>query len=257
MNQDQAFCCLNCTNLPPCNAAAGNCAPCCKDCGDTSNCYSSAYFKDGEFYIDYSATINTSYSQTGDGCPAFYGKSRSSYNASISSKRNEIWSATRSIDTDGIGDDSGTIIIQGSDSCGNPTCVGGGYSLDLSQYYCYIPINLNCSNGETIYPPLEEYCNPTIQCLTKAMPPIVAVNGCNTAPNVLPKNEICSGEECGDFCEENTVETNSSSITINFYSKVKLYNSQGQEVGNIIGATYNPCNATASWSAPGCHFFAP
>ena len=37
MDQKQAYCCLNCRNLPPCNAASGNCKECCEDCQDFSN----------------------------------------------------------------------------------------------------------------------------------------------------------------------------------------------------------------------------
>ena len=256
MTKKQAYCCLNCINSANCCGACGECPTCCEDC-NTSECSLSAYFYGGKFYIDYSAQINTSRAQTGDGCPAFYGKSNSSYNASIFSKRNERWIATQNINTDGVGDDSGTIIIQGSDSCGNPSCAGGTYFLDLGQYYC-LPLTADCRDGETIFiNNTEEYCNPTLQCLTKAMPAIVAVNGCNTAPNVLPKNESCSGEECGDFCEENTREKNSLSITINFNTQVILYNNKGEAVNpGFIGASYDPCNATRTWSAA-CHFFAP
>jgi len=256
--QKQAYCCLNCTASANCCGICGECPACCKDCGDMSQCLSNAYFDGSNFYIDYSAEINTSYSQRGDGCPAFYGKANQSYNAIINSERNEKWIATQTYNSSGTGDDSGNIIYQGSDSCGNPSCAGGDYFLDLEDYGCYAPITIICSNGETITTNPNEFDCQNFQCLTKAMPGIVAVNGCNTAPNVLPKNESCSGEGCGDFCEESTIQINLSSITINFNTKVKLYNSQGEEVDpSFIGASYDPCNATRSWSAPGCHFFYP
>jgi hypothetical protein len=58
MDQKQAFCCLNCANLPPCNAAAGNCVPCCKDCEDINGCATTAYFgKDDRIYKKYFATF--------------------------------------------------------------------------------------------------------------------------------------------------------------------------------------------------------
>ena len=188
MTKKRAFCCLSCNNLPPCNAAAGNCAECCKDCGDTSKCSSSAYFKDGIFYLDYSATVTNHYQQTGDGCVSYYGQSSSSYNLNISSKRNQIWLATQMMNYDGESED-GTYIFIGSDSCGNPSCPGGAYNVELDGgFNCNFPFTIGCADGGTTYSGPDEYTCTNYTCLTKNMPYIQAVNGCNTSPNIYPKN---------------------------------------------------------------------
>ena len=262
MDEKRAYCCLNCTNLPPCNAAAGNCVPCCKDCGDTSACQSSAYFDGSNFYADYSASVNLSSSQNGEGCEAFWGgPANTYYNLNIFSAKEETWVAVNMSNINGTGDDGGSLVIAGSESCGNPDCKGGGYSFDYEDVgYCDAGYVI-CKDGQTTvnYTTIRDDCGNHPTCITKNMPGIGAVNGCNTAPDILPYYFSCLGEEeCSAtslFCTEDTRITFTESRTINFNTKVKLYNSQGQDVGNIIGATYDPCNATASWSAPGCHFF--
>jgi hypothetical protein len=63
--------------------------------------------------------------------------------------------------------------------------------------------------------------------------------------------------------DKRTAPTFSEHIYNEFYSKIdffeplNLYNKDGQIVGNTIGASYNPCTPTTTWSAPACHFFAP
>jgi hypothetical protein len=65
----------------------------------------------------------------------------------------------------------------------------------------------------------------------------------------------CACEDEYDQCEGDYEAVNTGTVT--FYDEVRLYNRLGEEVGNIIGASYDPCDPCATWSAPGCHFFAP
>jgi hypothetical protein len=74
----------------------------------------------------------------------------------------------------------------------------------------------------------------------------------------------CQGPVCIPFtfpCDESNQKERrylSRFISqIEFFNPLYLYNNEGQNVGNIINATYNPCSPTTSWSAPGCHFFHP
>ena len=70
----------------------------------------------------------------------------------------------------------------------------------------------------------------------------------------------CIGLECvciddGYGCDGDYSEVNSAKIS--FEDTVQLYNSQGEVVDpSFIGASYDPCNPCATWSAA-CHFFAP
>jgi hypothetical protein len=96
-----------------------------------------------------------------------------------------------------------------------------------------------------------------VQCACCSGNVMLAVNGCSNP--LRPLVDAKGQTDCGEDCMSGGGETSSSiSVTISFRNPVKLYNSKGQVVDPIvIGATYNPCNATAQWNAPGCHFFAP
>jgi hypothetical protein len=227
-----------------------------------SQCLSNAYFDGSNFYADYSASVNLSSSQTGEGCEAFSdGPLNTSYNLNIFSAKEETWVAVNMSNINGTGDDYGNLVIVGSDSCGNPNCEGGGYSFDYEDLgYCDAG-EVICEDGQATvnYTTIRGDCGNHPTCITKNMPGIGAVNGCNSPQ--LPYYFSCQGSEACDEvsrnCSDDTRITITESRTINFNTKVKLYNSQGQDVGNTIGATYNPCNATRPWSAPGCHFFYP
>ena len=263
MTKKQAYCCLNCTASANCCGACGECPACCEDCGDTSSCVTSAYFDGNSFYTDYSASVNLSRSQTGSGCEGFYGgPADTSYNLNIFSAKEETWVAVKMSNINGIGDDNGKLVIQGSDSCGNPSCGGGGYSFDYEDSgYCDAGYVI-CEDGQTIvnYTKIRGDCGNHPTCITKNMPGIGAVNGCNSPQ--LPYYFSCQGpeacEEASRNCAEDTRITIRESRIINFNTEVILYNNQGQAVNpGFIGASYDPCNATRTWSAPACHFFAP
>jgi hypothetical protein len=230
MDRKQAYCCLNCTNLPPCNAAAGNCKECCKDCKDTSVCLSSAYFDGVGFYKKW--TMTDGYSLSGTPCDiSFCGYFNSSYNATWHS--DGTFNSFRNVDADGIGDDHDCISYSGA-STAKRTAPGGSIKKSGSIYFCEYDFGcgkgtLNCANGE-ITPPCDGCCAIGVTCAGE--PSQIEAAPC---PNITAK--------------------------ITFSEPVKLYNNKGEEVGleayGEYPPSYDPCYAIRGWGPPGCHFFAP
>jgi hypothetical protein len=253
MDKKQAFCCLNCTNLPPCNAAAGNCVPCCADCGDTSNCRSTAYFgKQGGIYKGYISTSSSSPPQ-GEWVFGEYsiGGGTTTYN-----------SITQKVTATGF---SKFITIQ----CG--PCYCGSSSESNPSEIAYQETITNCSG---------EICTTTF--ISKG----ICIDDCEEC-----SSEFCFG--CGCTCERVFSSTSISTpsnffardvtgpacdasgpnscqndgacivpeytdLTINFIEPLKTYNSLGEIVGDPTPDTeYNPCSPIRIATAPGCHFFAP
>ena len=237
MSEERAYCCLNCANLPPCSESAGNCVSCCADCGDTSMCKQSAYFKDGSFYLNYKSTfsynMSRDYSDTTDVFTGYintqYGYDSKTNKASINGSSNYNHCAE-----DGDADHTQV-------DCNGPTCYGGGCD---NNEDCFIPDNHGC------YPKCTDDCYSTTSNENGG---IVCVD--DTCGSF---DHGCSGLECvgctpEDECEGTYSVTLSGKISFN--DSAKLYNSKGEDVGNIVGASYDPCNPCATWGAPPCHYF--
>jgi len=230
---EQAYCCLTCANLPPCNIEVRNCKECCKNCGDTSKCLGSAYFDGSTFFRDYiyKAELTSSYGfNENDGNTAGYENYISTYDTSRKNPCEKNGSGQDLSDTAyfykyyySYNDDTTTITSDYEDcddcprtSTGPSSCVNGDA---ITETECFSPedcygciLNQNCSYA---CPPFSFPClNPTIY---------------------------------------RAYEKYKTEIT--FKNSVKLYNNKGEEVGNIIGASYDSNNPTRTWSAPGCHYF--
>jgi len=232
MTKKQAYCCLNCSHLsPPCDGAI-DCNICCEDCGDTSACKSSAYFKDGSFYLNHTTTITFNLNANFTNGLAVFEDSGSG-TSTYTSKQNKCLSnssytsSTTFDDGDQFYDQTG---------CGGTECYG-----------------CSCSDNEECWT-VDRRCGPDC-CGTSSA-------SCDTCiDDECPGfNSGCNGLECictspEDDCEGTYETANTAKIT--FEDPVKLYNKEGQDVGNIIGATYDPCAPCEIWSAPACHFFAP
>ena len=249
MNKEQAYCCLNCANLPSCNAAAGDCEPCCSDCGDTSICQTSAYyFKDGKFYTDFSQSVSMSNAQSWDcqGCTPM------DYDPKGTANHNLHYV----IDTEFGLISCNSFVVENFN-------VGPGDPWELTE-----TANLtSCSKSFKV----EDFARQTASGPCPADSPegdvscdccsgnvVSAVNGCSDPLRPLNSGGQTGIGGCGDDCLSGTGDfSNSISVDISFRNEVKLYNYKGEDVGNIIGATYNPCNATRLWGPPPCHFFAP
>jgi len=257
MTQKEAYCCLNCTNLPPCNAAAGNCVPCCKDCGDTSGCSSSAYFKDGKFYKDYIYRYTSALSWS------YYRRPRrrrhsSSYSSIYNSATDECTLAY-SIDAAFAGEGDYGSEIQ---SCSG---VDKGLVVKDACYGCYY-------GGQGLGPCVEDGFWPTCTCY-------ITSSGSCVIPSIADECQYfdkgCDNLLDCDACTQEEIDRNNCggisiygvvsppvyirrySAKVEFRNAVKLYNNKGEEVDpSFIGATYNPCNPYATWGAQ-CHFFHP
>lgn len=276
MDKKQAYCCLNCTNLPPCNAAAGNCEPCCADCGDASMCQSSAYFYGGNFYKHFKMTA-TAYSSSryyldGAGVPwpgthegtDFYDSTYDTRNYTPCCKVGQgankqdstYWNDNKSAYDCATSNFSSS--YEDCDQCEEkpypPACCDSDWCCrdNIEGSQCYL--------GPALFVE-SDYDNPNTQCFPE-LPHYSAdkkavfckdVFECIPYCNLAPESE-CSAPYGG---EEPPSAYGQLTSNIEFFGNLNLYNSQGQNVGNIIGATFNPCTPTASWSAPGCHFFHP
>jgi hypothetical protein len=252
MDEKTAYCCLNCTTSANCCGTCGECPECCKDCRDTSKCKATAYFDGISFYKDYIYTAIASSSfmfedQLGGypGVAGGYENYTSIYDTSkkIPCSKNgssqylfdgayydkSVWTYNGATTTSKIDfedcenqDDNGNEIGCPRIATGPSDCINGG---PITETQCSTPEECyNC-----IY---EVTCGPA-----------------------------CCGPfgGCG-YCENPTIyrATGKYKTKIDFINPLKLYDKKGKDVGNIIGANYNPnTHPESSWAAPQCHFFAP
>jgi len=239
MDKKTAYCCLNCANLPPCNAAAGDCVACCKDCGDTSSCKTTAYFgKDDKIYLAYSATWftwSTEYNWLVD---------RELFSETINGTYNSIKNET---------------IVNGqttfnSWNCGSCLCGQGpdtSYSLGTTTYNGKTSTYVWSNKGLCI-DDCEE-CSSD-QCFLCGCTCGKIFSGTSTGG--IPSITIidASAPSCGMFKDD----THDSGGTVSFIIPLKTYNSLGEIVADPIPENpYDPCNPIRIANAPGCHFFAP
>jgi hypothetical protein len=118
-----------------------------------------------------------------------------------------------------------------------------------------------CYNGPALFDH-GDYDNPNLECFPEW--PYYSDDKkavfCNNVEQCIPACSNAPYTECSapyPPSEEPPSAYGQLSSIIEFFQPLRLYNSKGQSVGNIIGATFSPCTPTTSWSAPGCHFFAP
>ena len=243
MTEKQAYCCLNCTASANCCGACGECPACCKDCGDTSMCRSSAYFKDGSFYLNYTSNSSISLARNQSDNSSQHVHYISS-NATYNSKTNKC-SSSGSARASTFSDDGDKTSSQSS--CSGDECFSCGCVNDDECWICAYDVRVQSATS---------CCAPASECCgysSNSCGPFCVDDTCSTF------DHGCSGLGCicdeYDGCEGTFESKNTATVT--FQDPVKLYNSEGEDVGNIIGANYDPCNPCATWGAPGCHFFHP
>lgn len=273
MTPQQAYCCLNCINLPPCNAPARNCEPCCADCGDTSSCTTTAYFDGTNFYRDMGGNIISSSELTTD-CEFLVGNNNLRQTTTVDSLRKGLWKTTYSFSVSGVDyEDCVTIGSGGASSSERSLTIdgvftitnGGGFYFDSGSRTCSGESNgannwdmgyIDCKSGELTC--IRGFNNDPDNCQTQP--------NCNIMPNLYIGNECinerveCVDEQCTQINFNLCTSANGLEVynaTHYFIEKLKLYNKRGEDVGNIIDASYDPCNGTVLWDAPACHFFAP
>ena len=239
MDQKTAYCCLSCTNLPPCNAAAGTCAECCKDCRDTSSCTTTAYFgKDDTIYKAYTTTWfswGTEYNWLAD--QEFASEV---INGTYNSIKNET-------------------LVYGQSTfnswcCGGFDCAHGPdstYSKSTTTYNGKTSTNVFSSKGLCI-----DDCEECIsdQCFSCGCTCGKIFSGTSTGGIPSITTIDASAPSCGMFKDDK----HDSGGTVTFIIPLKTYNSLGEIVADPTPATaYNPCNPIRTATAPGCHFFHP
>ena len=235
MDAKTAYCYLNCTASANCCGICGECPACCKDCPtDYSTFSNTAYYKDGSFYKNFTSThsysINADYSDVNS-----VAINSISYTSTYKSKNSQC-SVIGSSQTSSCGDDGDVTV--GKWSCSGSTCYG-----------------LVCDNNEDCWIG-GGGCNGS--CRSDCGGTYTPSCGSCTDDTCGTFNHGCSGLEC--VCDPGECEGSYVSVytaKISFEDTVQLYNSQGEVVDpSFIGASYDPCNPCATWSAA-CHFFAP
>jgi hypothetical protein len=241
MDAKTAYCYLNCTQSANCCGTCGECPDCCEDCPTNySNFSDTAYFKDGNFYKNFTSTH--------------------------SSFRSENWSdtSTHKLDSTNITSTykskENRCLVNGSSyrvvsfDDGDQTVTSASYS-GTSAYGCGCDTNDDCFlGGRCVGPNGDAYpcCGSfTPSCGTCEDDTCPTFNpGCSGLECVCSEEEIANGDCEGSYSV-------SSSAKITFEDTVQLYNSRGEVVDpSFIGASYDPCNPCATWSAA-CHFFHP
>jgi hypothetical protein len=233
MNEKQAYCCLECANLPPCDAAAGNCAPCCSDCGDTSICQTSAYFgKNDKIYKGYTTTWS------------YWAKAYD-------------WDADKELFNESIGGSYDSIknekLVFGSTVfnswlCGSCLCGEGpetAYSLSTTTYEGKTSTTEWSNKGLC-----RDDCEDCGECDCNAI-----YKGSFNSNNVpfIPTIDA-SAPDCDMFKDSNT----DSKGTVTFIVPLKTYNGKGEIVQDPTpNRQYDKCHPIRIASAPSCHFFAP
>jgi len=235
MTPEEAYCYLNCANLPPCSAAAGDCTACCKDCPkDYSNFSDTAYYKDGVFYKNF-ISDNSSFRQEEWSDTIDYKVGSANIKSTYKSKNNECLVYGSNISQSDFDDGDSTF----TNSIYNGT-KGYGCGCDTNDV-CFVGARCIDPNGDA-----DLCCGIfTTSCGT------CADDTCETFDSGCIGLEcVCNDDGCyGFYSEVNTAK-------ISFVDEVQLYDSKGEEVDpSFIGASYDPCAPCATWSAA-CHFFA-
>lgn len=270
MDQAQAYCCLNCTASAGCCVPCNECPTCCADCGDTSSCSASAYFYNGSFYKHFKF-IAQQYDDTlfyyYDGNFLNRGYYSSYYNTAINpSCCKEGWRRTYNDRAYFYKDDirfncEETTAISDSEACRDA-------ATEIDECPTTTTIPSQCYLGAALY--TADDLTPATECFPQfpEFQDKLGTVACTSPNDCYP--QVCVIDYPGS-CDDDPVcipfsfpcEEQRKRAYIQFYSKIEfftplnLYNFYGQVVGNTIGATYNPCTPTTTWSAPACHFFHP
>jgi hypothetical protein len=237
MDQKQAYCCLNCTNLPPCNAAAGNCIPCCADCGDTSACKSIAYIDQyNNFFEGYIAT-RSYYYEEGDPnvMPFTY---QTYYKDSIGATYDSIKNKITILSAVSIAKESNY-----SSVCNDP---------EQDGEYWYISSNTYS---------VDEKITEEESCITSSDGGCPIWKGCPNYPVKYPTvlTNYSFAPKMPDCPQPNNYSTDIRNVS--WKNALTLYDNKGEPVKDpwsILGApsAFNPCAPIRTVGAP-CHFFAP
>jgi hypothetical protein len=242
LTQKQAYCCLNCTNLPPCKAAAGNCVECCEDCGDTSMCRSTAYFgKDDKIYKKYRVTYTISSYYCFGTCPAGSRESNPPY--SYVYQTNAAWTG-----------------LLDSEYPDEYEIFGFDSYIELN-YYCEIDINgyeYEYDNSSTNRTKTYNGRSGTVDIWQQCGPNQSNENGIEAIPTFPSPTKDAKDYECGLPYRTDPNDNIYITSTVDFIQPLKTYNNKGEIVADPTpGTPYNPCSPIRTASAPGCHFFHP
>jgi hypothetical protein len=273
MTEERAYCCLNCTASANCCGTCGECPAGCEDCGDTSDyCFANAYFDGSDFYKDMGGNVISSSELTTE-CEFLVGQNNSRQTTTVTSLRKELWRIIYGFSLAGVDYEDCVTMGSGGASFSErvlgidelPIIInGGGFYFDSGSLTCSGEPNgsnnwdmgyIDCKTGELTC--IRGFNNDSDNCQTP--------RSCSIYPNLNIGNKCinerveCVNEECTQINFNLCTSANGLEVynaTHYFIGKLKLYNNKGEDVGNIIGAGYDPCNGTALWNAPSCHFFA-
>ena len=232
MDQETAYCYLNCTASANCCGTCGECPACCKDCPtDYSTFSDTAYYKDGSFYRNQITTA--SFKILRDFSDTSNAYKTSGFGTSTYKSKNSACSSNKSY--------SNFTVFEDGDSTYSSYVCGGTE--------CY---NCGCDDNDDCWT-VASRCGPDC-CGTGSASCDSCIDDSCTGFNFG-----CNGLECictpEDECEG--IYETEYSTKISFEDTVQLYNSKGEVVDpSFIGASYDPCNPCATWSAA-CHFFHP
>jgi hypothetical protein len=251
MNKKRAYCCLNCSNLPPCDPFGRNCPSCCAQCSSLDLCSSNAYFANGLFWKDFKYEAN-SWEETrmdigGADNPDYRVKSfvNSTYDTRQSSPCCIVGFSNYHSEPNGEFYDGQTTYnckttdsVESYEDCEDcPHRTNGPSSCPIGA-----ALFTKGSDVPADCPGWEHY----------TYDPNSGVVSCQSPETCYYM--ICVEDYPGSCIGDSTIFFWSR---IEFFNPVNLYNYLGQDVGNIVDASYDPCNPTRTWSAPGCHFFHP
>jgi hypothetical protein len=210
-------------------------------------CRSSAFFKNGSFYLNYVYTVTGTIARNSTSTCCRY-KNFSNYSSVYNSETDTCKFSS--------GGNSANVGEDGDYGVHYTSCSGSGKGLVLPN------ICNNCDGSESDcgnYPRGALWpictCSHTDSASCTASGPTDECEFFNHGCSGLVDCGICTQEDINNNdCDGYASAQYTAKITL--LTPVTLYNSQGVEVGNIIGADYDPCNPLATWNAPGCHFFA-
>lgn len=248
MDRETAYCYLNCGHSKNCCGECGECPECCKNC-NISNDGSFAYFRDNQFYSNYILTekiISHRDYCTNYVCRAGTISSFLQYNSKIKKCSG-----------------SGIIKIQGysdeGDAFFSDVTWNGGETKSLTCYESDPCARSKVPNQSPAgWDVVCDKCPKEITYSTPC-PSCGKVDNCGNKACFDPYDcGYCGDDGCyGGTTNGNPIGIEKINISISFYDPVKLYDRYGNDVGNIIGAYFNECDACKLWMAPSCHFFAP
>ena len=248
MDKKQAYCCLNCADLASCCQPCNECPSCCLDCENMSGCKATAYFDGSNFYKDFIFTFtnSTNYSIRNVDTNCEFGIIN--LGSGLTNEYSTLKKPGEECSTIGMVHPSINFCFEGYEyltsynglTYSTERLCDGSYEVNYGDGKCAAGV---VDSGATSCPNTDKVDD----C------PDFGEKECNV-PECYP---ACNPTPCEDSEFFHSTYRSSRSAKIIFVNQVKLYNKKGEDVGNIIGATYDPCAASKGWFAPPCHFFAP